>query len=101
MGTLSEEARALVEAGRLRPEELARMTVPTWNRAPDEFVAPLRDGTVGLELLEQDEAQLPDPFRAALARDGDRAGFAQAVASFARAFTEPSLTVHLTFEYQR
>jgi hypothetical protein len=95
MGTLSEEARALAGAGRVRPDELARMTVPTWNRTPDEFAAPLRDGSTGLELLEQDAAQLRDPFRAALERDGDRDAFANAVTGFVRAFTEPSLLAGL------
>ena len=60
-----------------------------------EGAAPLHDGAVRLELLELGEAQLPDPFRAALARDGDRAGFARSVAGFVRAFTEPSLVAGL------
>lgn len=95
MGTLSEEARAMVGDGRLRAGELARMTVPTWNRTPDEFAAPLREAAVGLVLLEQDAVQLPDQFRAALDRDGDRAAFARSVEGFVRAFTEPSLVAGL------
>jgi hypothetical protein len=91
MGTLSEAVRKLVETGGLRSHELARMTVPTWNRTPDEFASPLRDGTLALELLELEEAQLPDQFQASLARDGDRSAFAEAVTGFLRAFTEPSL----------
>jgi hypothetical protein len=91
MGTLSEAVCALVDAGRLRPEELARMTIPTWNRTAGEYAAPLRDGSVGLELLELEEAQLPDSFRASLDEGGDRAAFARQVTGFVRAFTEPSL----------
>jgi hypothetical protein len=91
MRTLSEAASALVEAGRLRPEELARMTVPTWNRTPGEYRAPFRDGEVGLELRELEEAQLVDPFQAQLADGGDQASFARDVVGFVRAFTEPSL----------
>src|SRR5690606_13352041 len=52
-------------------------------------------GTVGLRLLELEPFQLPDAFHEALARDGDRAGFARAVTGFTRAFTEPSLAAGL------
>ncbi|HEX2507964.1 MAG TPA: hypothetical protein VHK23_06555 [Miltoncostaeaceae bacterium] len=95
LGTLSAEARAMVDAGELSAAELARMTVPTWNRTPDEFAEPFREGAVALELVELEASQLPDRFLAALERDGDREAFAAAVTGFVRAFTEPSLLAAL------
>ena len=95
LGTLSAEARAMVDAGELSASELARMTLPTWNRTPDEFAAPFREGAVGLELVELEPSQLPDRFLAALDADGDRDAFAAAVTGFVRAFTEPSLLAGL------
>ena len=81
----------MVDAGELSAAELGRMTVPTWNRTPDEFAAPFREGAVDLELGELEASQRPDRFLAALERDGEREAFAAAVTGFVRAFTVPSL----------
>jgi hypothetical protein len=81
---------AMAAAGRLRAQELERIFYPTWNRTPDEWLAPF-DGPIGdeLEVLASrldasDDAETYPQFR----RDHDAAAFAKAYTGFVRAVTE-------------
>jgi hypothetical protein len=91
MGTAEDVARDMVGEGLLSRDELAVMTVPTWNRTPGDFAAPFQDRSLDLELLEDEVHVLPDLFAAAYASSGDAEVLADGVTSFVRAFTEPSL----------
>jgi hypothetical protein len=72
-----------------RPE-LDRIFYPTWNRTPEEWLAPFRGPlSEALELVESrldssDDAETFPQYR----RDGDAAGFAAAYTRFVRAVTE-------------
>jgi hypothetical protein len=81
---------AMAAAGRLRPNELDRIFYPTWNRTPDEWLAPFH-GPLGheLEVLDSrldasDDADTYPQYE----RDGDAAAFAEAYTGFVRAVTE-------------
>lgn len=95
MGTLSEVARGLVAEGVLSAAELARMTLPTWNRTPAEYLDPLADPHAPLALMEHATATLPDVFLTRHAQHGDAARLADEATAFVRAFTEPSLLAGL------
>ncbi len=82
--------RAQAEAGTLRDSELARMTIPTWNRTTAEFVAPFEPGAP-LHLRRQAARSLPDPYLAAYRDSGDLDRYVDDVAGFFRAAFEDSL----------
>ena len=80
----------MVVDGRLRQSELDRIFYPTWNRTPDEWLAPFA-GSLGddFEVVEHrldasDDSNTYPQYR----RDGDAAGFARAYVRFVRAITE-------------
>jgi hypothetical protein len=80
----------MVETGRLRRDELDRIFYPTWNRTPDEWLAPF-SGPPGelMEVLDSrldasDDAQTFPQY----SRDGDAAAFAEEYTRFVRAVTE-------------
>jgi hypothetical protein len=80
----------MAAGGELRRRELDRMFYPTWNRTPDEWLAPFR-GPLS-EVLEVVDSRL-DASDDALTfpqytRDGDAAAFAEAYTRFVRAVTE-------------
>jgi hypothetical protein len=91
MDALDQALRAEVQRGALTAAEYEGMTVPTWNRTRDEFAAPFADGALGLQLVESELRSLPDPYLAAYRESGDAAAFGDAVSTFLRAFSEPSL----------
>jgi hypothetical protein len=85
--------RQLVATGVIAESEYARMTIPTWNRTPAEFVAPFQAGEFAgtLELRRSDLRWLPDPYFEAYGRDGDLDAYVESVADFFRAAFEESL----------
>ena len=95
MGTLSEVVRGLVDDGEVSAAELARMTIPTWNRTPAEYLAPLADPHAPLALMEHRTATLPDVFLTHFGQHGDAARLADEATAFVRAFSEPSLLAGL------
>ncbi|MGW6914311.1 hypothetical protein ACWGB8_10885 [Kitasatospora sp. NPDC054939] len=87
------ELESLVAAGVLGRAQLEAMTVPTWNRTAEEFLAPLRSGpsAEAFRLEEQEFVVLADPAWERYAVDGDAEAYAREVAaSFVAAFG-PSL----------
>jgi SAM dependent carboxyl methyltransferase len=80
----------MATSGELRRHELDYIFYPTWNRTPEEWLAPLRGPlSEALELVESrldssDDAQTFPQYT----RDGDAAGFAEAYTRFVRAVTE-------------
>jgi hypothetical protein len=95
MDALNDALGDAVASGRISEQAYAGMTVPTWNRTLAEFTAPFAPGgrasEAGLELLEHSLAALPDQYLPQFRASGDAGAFADAVAGFLRAFTEPSL----------
>ena len=71
-------------------DELDRIFYPTWNRTPEEWLAPFR-GPLG-EVLEVVDSRLDASDDSETfpqyARDGDAAAFAEAYTRFVRAVTE-------------
>jgi hypothetical protein len=91
MDALDDALRAEVERGAITDAEYTGMNVPTWNRTLAEFRAPFADPALGLTLEESELRSLPDQYLAAYRSTGDAPAFGNAVSSFLRAFTEPSL----------
>jgi hypothetical protein len=95
MDALNDALGDALAAGRITAREYGGMTVPTWNRTEAEFTAPFGPGgcaaAAGLELLEHSLAALPDQYLPQFRASGDAGAFADSVAGFLRAFTEPSL----------
>jgi hypothetical protein len=95
MDALNDALHDAVDNGTITDDEYRQMTVPTWNRTAAEFAAPFQPGDIaavpGLSLLEQSLAEVPDQYLAAYRASGDADGFADAVTTFLRAFTEPSI----------
>lgn len=87
----------LVDAGTVRPEELARMVIPTVGRTEKEFLAPFapsgRFEGLSVEHLELFDAE--DRFWSRYAADGNAAALGAAWAGFARAAIFPTLTTAL------
>jgi hypothetical protein len=84
---------ALAELGRagvLRPAEAARIFYPTWNRTPEEWIAPLRSEG-DLELLDAEMSATDDAAAyPQFAAEGNAEAFADAYLPFVRAITERS-----------
>jgi hypothetical protein len=80
----------MVTTGELRRREVDRMFYPTWNRTPDEWMAPFTGSlsqvleVVDSRLDASDDAHTFPQY----ARDGDPGAFAQAYTRFVRAVTE-------------
>jgi len=89
-GLVLDVLDAMVADGRLRSGERDRIFYPTWNRTPDEWLAPFA-GPIGddLEVLDhrldaEDDANAYPQFR----EGGDAAALAAAYVRFVRAVTE-------------
>jgi hypothetical protein len=87
---VGETLATMVADGRLRPHELDRIFYPTWNRTPDQWLAPF-GGELGerLEILDSrldasDDSQTFPQY----SRDDDATSFAAAYTRFVRAVTE-------------
>jgi hypothetical protein len=91
MDALNDAIEAEVSSGALTAAEHDGMNVPTWNRTLAEFRAPFSDPALGLVLEESELRSLPDQYLAAYRASGDATAFGEAVSTFLRAFTEPSL----------
>ncbi len=94
MTALNDAVLDAVRGGRLREDEYASMTIPTWNRTLGDFAAPFSDDrevAQALELAEHSLQVLADPFIAQYEQSNDAQAFAEAITGFLRAFTEPSL----------
>lgn len=94
MTALDDALTQAVRDSRLRHDEYATMTIPTWNRTLADFAAPFDDDagiTASLELAEHSLQILADPFIAHYEQSNDAQAFADAITGFLRAFTEPSL----------
>ena len=90
---LNDACLDLVAAGRLKPEQYERLTMPVYFRTVAELLAPLqREGSPVRGAFEVDRAEameVPAPFIVAFRRGGDVAAYARAYAGFLRAFSEP------------
>lgn len=86
---IDAELEALAASGTLRESERARIFYPTWNRTPDEFIAPIAGS--GFRLAEERADATSDSERyPQFVRDGDARAFAAAYLPFVRAITEPA-----------
>ncbi|WP_432058439.1 hypothetical protein [Streptomyces sp. bgisy022] len=83
----------LAREGLITTAEHARMTIPTWNRTAEEFLAPLGADPLAevLRLEEHELVALPDPHLERYEETGDASAFAEGVTQFFRAAFEPSL----------
>ncbi|WP_432176832.1 hypothetical protein [Streptomyces sp. Tue6028] len=83
----------LVRRKEITPDEYARMTVPTWNRTEEEFLAPLRTGPVSdvFRVEEHTLVALPDDLLERFEQSGDAQEFADEVTAFFQAAFQPSL----------
>jgi hypothetical protein len=86
-----EVIRELERAGRLEPEERARLCIPTYFRNRAEYLAPFDDGALPLRLKEYDEVALPDALWDVHERTQDATAFARVHVGWLRAFSEPLL----------
>jgi SAM-dependent methyltransferase len=90
---LNDACLDLVAAGRLRPEEYERLTMPCYYRTVAELLAPLQRedspvrGAFAVDRAESLEA--PTPYIVAFRRGGDVAAYAGAYTGFLRAISEP------------
>ncbi|MDX6759127.1 hypothetical protein SIN09_06650 [Streptomyces sp. F8] len=93
MDTAEAVLADVVRQGLITPAEYARMTIPTWNRTREEFLAPLREGPLAqaLRVEEYDLVVLPDLLLDRLRETGDVKGFAEQVTAFFQAAFQPSL----------
>lgn len=93
MSMAYDALNALVDAGDLNPEEVRRMTIPTWNRTASEFAEPFMKGAIAgqLELRRLEARALPDEFLVALQRGGNLETYRDSVVGFFRAAFETSL----------
>jgi hypothetical protein len=97
LAAMDDSLRALVAEGLVRPEEAARMAIPTVGRTRAEFVAPFAAGSFAglvLERLEIFEGE--DRIWQDFARDGDAAAFGRRWAAFSRASVLPTLARDLS-----
>ncbi|MBT3151505.1 hypothetical protein HTV45_11520 [Streptomyces sp. CHD11] len=83
----------LVGRGLITSEAWARMTVPTWNRTREEFLAPFAAGpaAAALRVEEHDLVTLPDILFDDFRATGDVRDFAERVTAFFQAAFLPSL----------
>jgi hypothetical protein len=82
----------MVDGGQLERSEYERMTIPTWNRTPAEFLEPFESGAAdGLELRRHAARSLPDPYLAAYRENGNLDAYVESVAGFFRAAFGDSL----------
>lgn len=88
-----DELNGLVARGALTRDQLAVMTVPTWNRTTAEFVDPLLSGPFRdrFRLEEREFVVLDDPMWARYTADGDLGAYASEVAASFMAAFGPSL----------
>ena len=93
MGLANDALREMVAESRLTRGEYEQMVVPTYYRTLSEFIEPLGTPSAAgsFELEEHSETDLADPLWASYEQSGDVAVYAQGVAEFLRAFSEPSL----------
>lgn len=89
----NDALREMVDENTLTRDEYRQMVVPTYYRTLSEFLEPLGNHAPSgsLELEECSETDLADPLWASYQQCGDLAQYAQGVADFLRAFSEPSL----------
>ncbi|AZM60996.1 hypothetical protein DMA10_10170 [Streptomyces sp. WAC 01420] len=87
----------LVRQGLLTSDEYARMTIPTWNRTTEEFLAPLRTEPLAgvLRVEEHDLVVLPDVLLDRFRETGDVQDYAGQVTAFFQAAFLPSLLAAL------
>ncbi|WP_430741678.1 hypothetical protein ACQZOG_19360 [Streptomyces sp. P13-3-3] len=93
MDTADAALRELTSEGLITRDEYERMTIPTWNRTREEFLAPFGSGPPAspLRLEESDLIRLPDIHLDRFHETGDAGGFADAVTAFFTAAFTPSL----------
>jgi len=93
MELANDVLRAMVAESALSREQYEQMVVPTYYRTVSEFTEPLGKPTAAgsFELQECSQTDLADPLWASFQQDGGVAAYANGVADFLRAFSEPSL----------
>lgn len=88
--------RDLVAEGVLAAAERGRMVVPTWNRRPEDFIAPFAAGAAGGLVLESHALHvLADAFWPAYEATGDADAYAATATDFFTAAFAPSLLAAL------
>jgi hypothetical protein len=87
---IREVLDTMVADGQVRPSERAKIFYPTWNRTPEEWLAPVQGALadtyelVAHRLDASDDSTTYPQYR----RDGDATAFAAAYVQFVRAVTE-------------
>jgi hypothetical protein len=93
MDLTNDPALAMVEAGLIRPEEYTRMNMPAYHRTMEEFIEPLRFGTLTEDLILKEgvRTKFSDQLWPEYEQRGDTSAFAASYTEFMRAFTEAPL----------
>lgn len=87
---IDAQVAEMVDDGILRRDEAEHIYYPTWNRTPQEWLAPLR-GSADFEVLAAELSATDDAVTfPQFAVDGDAQAFADAYVPFVRAVTERS-----------
>jgi cyclopropane-fatty-acyl-phospholipid synthase len=95
---MSEVARSLVAKGALDGAALRRYVFPVYCRSREEVTEPVADGgplSGAFEITHAAAEEVSNPYWEMLERDGDPEAYADAYATFVRAFSESTLIEHL------
>lgn len=100
---MNDSLRELVEVGEVRPEERARMAIPTVGRSRAELLAPFEPhgGYRGLSVERIDLFQGADLLWRDYERDRDAAAYGARWAAFSRASVLPTLALDLAGDRAR
>jgi hypothetical protein len=93
LNLMNRVLRGMVDDRAVRAAEVARLSIATYFRTPDELRAPFEREVFGKHLFVDHllEAPMADPLWSTYEADGDAAAFGRGYTGWLRAFSEPAL----------